>query len=93
MLHLWRAKFCAPRDKVGVLAPGFKADFVAIEGNPLDDISILLDRTKFKAVVLGGQQVKVARASDYDPRQVSDFSFSMWSDLYTQRRVKELGLR
>ena len=28
----------------------------------------------------------------YDPRQVTDFALTNWTDLYTQARVAELGI-
>ncbi len=29
----------------------------------------------------------------YDPRQVTDLAWTNWNDLYTQQRVKQLGIR
>lgn len=70
-------------------APGFKADLIALVGNPLTDVSILLDRTKLKAVMVGGKLMSTNRTT-YDAQMVSDFSMTWCNDLYTQERVREL---
>lgn len=46
-------------DKIGTVAPGFEADLVAVEGNPLDDITAVR-RVAF--VMKGGRLIK------YDPK-------------------------
>ena len=76
--------------EVGVLAAGYKADLIAVDGNPLADISILLDRSKFRLVMKNGKPVSTAR-TEYDPARVTDFAMSSWSDLYTQDRVRALS--
>jgi hypothetical protein len=42
-----------------------------------------------RGVYKGGQELKLADRP-YDPRKVTDFSLSNWTDLYTQARVAEL---
>jgi imidazolonepropionase-like amidohydrolase len=42
-------------DKIGALAPGFEADLVAVEGNPLEDITAV---RKVSFVMKGGNVVK-----------------------------------
>lgn len=42
---------------VGTLEPGKKADFIAVDGNPLDDVRVLDDRTKIAGVWKGGELV------------------------------------
>jgi imidazolonepropionase-like amidohydrolase len=42
-------------DKIGTIAPGFEADLVAVEGNPLDDITNV---RKVAFVMKGGKVVK-----------------------------------
>lgn len=84
-------KLLRPVEKVGVIAKGYQADLVALAGDPTQNISILLDRSKFAAVVKGGQETPAAMR-DYDPKRVSDFTQIMSSDLYTRERVAELGL-
>ena len=40
---------------LGTLAPGFFADIVAVDGDPLSDVNVLIDRVRF--VMKGGQVV------------------------------------
>ena len=42
-----------------------------------------------RAVHLAGREIRIPER-DYDPRRVSDFSLSNWTELYTQARVAEL---
>lgn len=86
------AKVVRPNDKVGALAPGHQADFVALDDDPTKNISILLDRSKFKSIYKGGASIGPGRRN-YDPRRVTDFAMTMASDLYTRERVVELGYR
>jgi len=58
-------------------------------GRIITDVSILLDRTKLKAVMVGGKLMSTNRTT-YDAQMVSDFSMTWWNDLYTQERVREL---
>ena len=46
----------APRS--GLLAEGFDADFITVDGDPLADISLLADPGRITAVWVGGRQVK-----------------------------------
>ena len=43
------------QDRVGSIAPGKLADLIAVEGDPLDDVSVLED---VRFVMKGGQVVK-----------------------------------
>ena len=86
------AKVVRPNDKVGALAPGHQADFVALDDDPTKNISILLDRSKFKSIYKGGASIGPGRRA-YDPKRVTDFAMTMASDLYTRERVVELGYR
>jgi len=83
------ARFLADGDKLGALEAGRTADFIALDGSPLKDISILLDKKRLKAVHLAGRKVEIEERS-YDPRQVTDAALSNWTDVYTQARVAEL---
>ena len=83
------ARFLADGERVGRLEAGCWADFIALDGSPLDDISILLDKRRIHAVHLGGRHMALP-SRDYDPRQVTDAALSNWSDVYTQARVAEL---
>jgi imidazolonepropionase-like amidohydrolase len=83
------ARFLADGERLGRLEPGCCADFIAIDGSPVDNISILLDKSRIHAVHLGGKRMALPQR-DYDPRQVTDAALVNWSDVYTQARVAEL---
>ena len=57
----------------GVLAPGGFADFIAVEGSPLENIAILQDKTRIRHVHIAGKRMQIPDRS-YDPRQVTDRS-------------------
>ena len=75
--------------KVGLLEGGRFADFIAVDGSPLENISILQDKTRIRHVHIGGKRMQIPERG-YDPRQVTDRSLTNWSDLYTQERVRAL---
>jgi adenine deaminase len=77
-------------DRLGRIETGCRADLLAVRGNPLEDVSVLLDRDRFALVMKNGKPVSTARRS-YDPKKVSDFSLAAWNELYTQQRVRELA--
>jgi imidazolonepropionase-like amidohydrolase len=85
------ARFMRVGDEIGVLEPGRAADFTVWDGSPLADIRLLQDRTRLRAVYIGGRKLDLADRS-YDPRRVTDFSLANWTDLYTRARVAELGI-
>src|SRR6266700_4405416 len=85
------ARFMSEGDQIGILEPGRAADFVVLDGSPLADIRVLQDRRRLRAVYIAGKELKIADRP-YDPRQVTDFALSNWTDLYTQARVTELGI-
>ncbi len=82
---------CMPRgETLGTLEVGKQADFLVLDGSPLDDIRLLQNRSALKAVYKAGQPMRLAR-TPYNPKQVSDFNSLKWTDLYTRDRVAELG--
>jgi imidazolonepropionase-like amidohydrolase len=83
------ARFMKGDDKLGVLEPGRHADFTVWDGSPLAGIGILQDKRRLRAVYIGGKEIRLADRP-YDPRQVTDFALSNWTDLYTQARVAEM---
>ncbi|WP_395708825.1 amidohydrolase family protein [Reyranella sp.] len=83
------ARFLADAERVGTLEPGRSADFIALDGSPLEAISILLDKSRIHAVHLGGKRMTLTERG-YDPREVTDKALVNWSDVYTQARVAEL---
>jgi imidazolonepropionase-like amidohydrolase len=83
------ARFMTHGDEIGVLEPGRAADFVAWDDSPLADIGILQDKRRLRGVYIAGKEIRIPDRP-YDPRKVTDFSLSNWTDLYTQARVAEL---
>ena len=83
------SRFMANGGKFGVLECGRFADFIAIDGSPLENVAILQDKQRIRHVHIAGKRMDVP-ARSYDPRQVTDRSYSNWTDLYTQERVRSL---
>jgi imidazolonepropionase-like amidohydrolase len=55
--------------ELGTVTAGKLADLLVVDGNPLDDLSVLQDRANLVAIVKGGQLVK----DSLPDRPVSDF--------------------
>ena len=51
---------------------------------------MLQERSHIRAVHIAGKEVRIAERG-YDPRQVTDFALSNWTELYTRARVAELN--
>jgi imidazolonepropionase-like amidohydrolase len=83
------AKFLSHGAGVGSIETGKFADLVVVDGNPLRDVSVLLERKRIKAVLKNGEPMDLRQRS-YDPSKVSDFSHQWWSTLYTRERVEAL---
>jgi imidazolonepropionase-like amidohydrolase len=49
---------------LGQVREGFLADLLLVDGNPLVDPAVLLDRTRLRAVMKGGQFHKEYRRDD-----------------------------
>ena len=85
------ARFMSGGEKLGALEAGRHADFTVWDGSPLADIGLLQDKKRLRAVYIGGKEFRQANRP-YDPRKVTDFALTNWTDLYTQARVAELGI-
>jgi imidazolonepropionase-like amidohydrolase len=83
------ARFMADGHNIGVLEKGRAADFIAVDGSPLQNVSILQDKSRIRAVHIDGKLMQIPNRG-YDPRQVTDFAWTNWNDLYTQERVAAL---
>lgn len=81
-------RFLANGERVGTLEPGRCADFIALDGSPLDDVSMLLDKSWSLAVHLGSRRMAPPERDD-DPREAIDAFLVNGSDVYTQARVAE----
>jgi len=85
------AGFMARGETLGVLEAGRAADFIAVAGSPLEDVSILQDRSRIRHVHIAGKRMAIPERS-YDTYKVTDIAWTNWNDLYTQERVTELGI-
>src|SRR5271166_1931078 len=83
------AGFMTEGDRIGALEPGRAADFIALNSSPLADIHVLQDRNRLRSVHIAGKEISIPDRA-YDPRQVTDFALTNWTDLYTRERVAEL---
>jgi predicted amidohydrolase YtcJ len=83
------SRFMANGSRIGVLEGGRFGDFIAVDGSPLENITILQDKTRIRHVHIGGKRMQIPERG-YDPRQVTDRSMVNWSDIYTQERVRTL---
>jgi imidazolonepropionase-like amidohydrolase len=83
------ARFMTEGDRIGSLELGRSADFLAVDFSPLENIGLLQDRSRIRAIHIAGKEIKIPERA-YDPRQVTDFALSNWTDLYTRARVAEL---
>lgn len=53
----WAAESCGWIDEVGTIEEGKCADIVIVNGNPLENISVLLDEDKIQRVIKDGEDV------------------------------------
>jgi imidazolonepropionase-like amidohydrolase len=84
------AEYLNDGGRSGALTAGRNADLLVFDGNPLADITQLLDRSRIKEILLRGAPVTV-KTRDVEARLISDFSYNWWSDVYTQERVRQLS--
>lgn len=64
------AKLFMRSHELGKIQPGYYADCILVNGNPLDDISILQDHDKLNVIVLNGRVHKAGR-KEYTPPPVA----------------------
>jgi imidazolonepropionase-like amidohydrolase len=86
------AKMMPAAQRVGALEVGRRADFIRVDGSPLDNVAILQERQRICGVYLGGRRIE-AQVPGYDPNRVSDFNTVKWSELHTRQRAVEMGKR
>ncbi len=66
------------------LAVGKIADFLVFDGNPLDDISQLEDRSRILEIWMNGRKVELPDLPPDIPRHPSENSQGMWNRTYTR---------
>ncbi len=81
------ARIMRDGDRLGALAPGRLADLIAIDGNPLDDIAILQDRSRIKAIRIAGEPVTLV-LREHPARTWYETGARFWEQVYTRERVK-----
>ena len=47
--------------ELGIIAPGYRADVLVVDGDPSVDVSVLADRSNLRAVISRGEPVDLAR--------------------------------
>jgi imidazolonepropionase-like amidohydrolase len=67
----WAAQCLGMDREVGTLEPGRLADLIVVDGNPLDDIKILLEPRRIEMVFKGGGVCVDRRAEPPGPRSMS----------------------
>lgn len=65
--------------ELGVIAPGCRGDVILVNGRPDDDVCILQDRSKLRAVISRGQQVDLQRPWP-SKRRLPGEKVSNWAD-------------
>lgn len=86
------AKMMPGAQRVGAIEVGRRADFIRVDGSPLQDVSILQNREHICGVYLGGERIE-PQVPGYDPYKVSDFNTVKWSELHTRQRAIDMGKR
>jgi imidazolonepropionase-like amidohydrolase len=61
------AKLFMRSDEMGQIRPGNFADCVLVDGNPLDDITILQDHSKLNVIMINGRVHKAGRKELHIP--------------------------
>jgi len=64
------AKLMMRSDNLGKIQPGYFADCILVDGNPLDDITILQDHSKLNIICINGRVHKAGR-KEYIPPPVA----------------------
>ena len=83
--------FVREEGKVGALEVGRFADLLVVDGNPLEDITILQDRTRILEIIKSGETINI-EAKKNIRRLKSEFSYDLWSSVYTQELIGKIGM-
>ena len=73
---------------LGTIEVGKPADLIVVDGDPLADVTQLLDRSRIKEILLAGDTIHLKLPEITD--KVSSLSYKMWNDIYSQERVSDL---
>jgi imidazolonepropionase-like amidohydrolase len=83
------AKFMPGGHKFGALEKGRFADILAVAGDPLSRIEVLLEKPKLTLYKAGARIKSRPPAINY--RREQDFSYRMWQEIYDRKFVKALA--
>lgn len=61
------AKLFMREDELGFVKPGYYADCILIDGNPLEDIEVLQDHDKINIILINGRVYKAGRKEYVQP--------------------------
>lgn len=61
------AKLFMRENELGKILPGFYADCIIVDGDPLADLSILQDRSRLDIILINGRVHKTGRKDDIYP--------------------------
>jgi len=70
------------------IAPGKRADFIVVDGDPLADISCLQERENIAEVWMDGAKITLPAMPAAIPRHPRELAQGMWSELYTREAVR-----
>ncbi|BAN48290.1 amidohydrolase family protein [Metapseudomonas resinovorans] len=86
------ARLMPANQQVGAIEVGRRADFIRVDGSPLENVAYLQERERIKGVYLGGKRME-PQVPGYDPYKVTDFNTVKWAELHTRQRAVEMGKR
>ena len=69
-------------EQLGKVQPGYYADVILVDGNPLEDIEILQETSNLHAIVINGHIHKNLSATKVDGQSVSADTASKKSGMY-----------
>lgn len=65
-------------DELGVIAEGYRADVLVVDGDPSSDVTLLQDRSNLRAVISRGQPVDL-EAPEPERRRIPGEQIGMWA--------------
>jgi imidazolonepropionase-like amidohydrolase len=74
-------------DSHDVIAPGKRADFIVVDGDPLQDIACLQVAANIAEVWMDGAQLALPAIPAAIPRHPRELAQGMWSTLYTRAAI------
>jgi hypothetical protein len=69
------------------IAPGKRADFIVVDGDPVADIACLQVKETIAEVWMDGRRVPLPELPAAIPRHPRELAQGMWSELYTREAI------